>query len=213
MAEVAGFDARLRELSDLALGARTDRSDVEREQTKAAADTEQVRQRAARNQQRLDAGTLPAKDLAGLQHELASLAKRQGDLEDVELEILQRLEDIDTRLSDVAGQTAEVQAERELAVARRDATFAEIDGEAASSGGFRTTLGGQIDPALIALYEKVREQQGGVGAAALQHRRCQGCRIELNTVEINRIRAAPEDEVLRCEECRRILVRTAESGL
>ena len=186
---------------------------MEREQTKAAGDTEQVRQRVARNQQRLDAGTLPAKDLAGLQHELASLAHRQGDLEDIELEVLQRLEDLDAQLASLADETATVTAGRDLVAARRDAALSEIDAEAATAADLRGTLAGQIDGALVTLYEKIREQQGGVGAAALQHRRCQGCRIEQNTVEINRIRAAPDDEVLRCEECRRILVRTAESGL
>ena len=66
---------------------------------------------------------------------------------------------------------------------------------------------------LVALYEKIRATSGGIGAAALRQRRCEGCRLELNQVDINRIRAAADDEVLRCEECRRILVRTAESGL
>ena len=66
---------------------------------------------------------------------------------------------------------------------------------------------------LVALYEKIRASSGGIGAAALRHRRCEGCRLELNQVDINRIRGAADDEVLRCEECRRILVRTAESGL
>ena len=65
----------------------------------------------------------------------------------------------------------------------------------------------------MTLYEKIRTANGGTGAAALRQRRCGGCQLELNPVEIQRIRSAPEDEVLRCEECRRILVRTAESGL
>ena len=64
----------------------------------------------------------------------------------------------------------------------------------------------------MALYEKMRAQHG-VGAAALRGGRCEGCHLSLNTVDLARIRAAPPDEVLRCEECRRILVRTAESGL
>ncbi|MGI9007232.1 MAG: zinc ribbon domain-containing protein [Streptosporangiaceae bacterium] len=59
----------------------------------------------------------------------------------------------------------------------------------------------------------MRAQHGGVGAAALHQRRCQGCHLTLNTVDVNTIRAAPPDEVLRCEECRRILVRTPDSGL
>jgi predicted nucleic acid-binding Zn-ribbon protein len=66
---------------------------------------------------------------------------------------------------------------------------------------------------LVALYDKVRAASGGVGAAALQRGRCEGCHLQLNTTDLNRIREAPADEVLRCEECRRILVRTPESGL
>ena len=70
-----------------------------------------------------------------------------------------------------------------------------------------------VQALLVALYEKIREQQGGVGAAELRQRRCGGCRLELNNVEINELRDADPDEVMRCDECRRILVRTAESGL
>jgi predicted nucleic acid-binding Zn-ribbon protein len=66
---------------------------------------------------------------------------------------------------------------------------------------------------LVALYEKIRASSGGIGAAILRHRRCEGCNLELNQVDINRLTAAAQDEVLRCEECRRILIRTAESGV
>ena len=62
---------------------------------------------------------------------------------------------------------------------------------------------------LVALYEKVRKNSDGIGAAVLRRRRCEGCNLELNQGEINRFTAADEDEVLRCEECRRILIRTA----
>ena len=69
-----------------------------------------------------------------------------------------------------------------------------------------------LDAALLALYEKIRESSGA-GAAMLRARRCEGCRLELNPQELQRIRSAADDEVVRCEECRRILVRTGESGL
>ena len=77
----------------------------------------------------------------------------------------------------------------------------------------RDTQASGLDAELMALYEKIRGQQAGIGAAELKQRRCTGCRLELNNVEIARLRSADDDEVLRCEECRRILVRTAESGL
>ena len=64
----------------------------------------------------------------------------------------------------------------------------------------------------MALYERLREQKG-VGAALLRARQCGGCNMSLDASELSRIRAAPADEVIRCEECQRILVRTDESGL
>ena len=69
-----------------------------------------------------------------------------------------------------------------------------------------------IPEALLALYERLREQKG-IGAALLRARQCGGCNMTLDASELSRIRSAPVDEVVRCEECQRILVRTDESGL
>ncbi|HSF26990.1 MAG TPA: C4-type zinc ribbon domain-containing protein [Actinomycetes bacterium] len=213
-AELAAHEARLAELRDLTVAATTEVSDIEREQAKAEADVDQVRQRAERDQSRLDSGQVTsAKELESLQHEIASLLRRQGDLEDVQLEVMERLESAQARVGELAAETERVCAARDETVARRDASYAEIDAEAATTGQLRSVLAGQIDAALVTLYEKVRESSGGVGAAALHQRRCEGCRLELNNVDLGRFRAAPPDEVLRCEECRRILVRTDESGL
>jgi len=100
----------------------------------------------------------------------------------------------------------------ELAAARTVKT-AEIDNETEALRAQRDTQAGSVDADLVTLYEKIRAQSAGVGAAELRQRRCTGCRLELNTVEINQLRTAEDDEVMRCEECRRILIRTSESGL
>jgi hypothetical protein len=71
----------------------------------------------------------------------------------------------------------------------------------------------EIPGDFLSLYEKIRSTSGGVGAAALRKRRCDGCHLELDPAALNEIRSAPPDAVVRCEECRRILVRTDESGL
>ena len=76
----------------------------------------------------------------------------------------------------------------------------------------RTTASGMPED-LLALYEKLRAQKGGVGAAALRRRACEGCRLTLNASDLGIIAKKPTDEVVRCEECDRILVRTGESGL
>jgi len=175
---------------------------------------DQVRQRASRDQQRLDSGAVTSpKDLENLQHEIASLAKRQGDLEDVVLEAMERRESAQERVSELTERVTSVESKIDDATARRDAAIEKIDGEAASVSKEREVIAGSIPADLLKLYEKLREQQGGIGAAKLYARSCQGCRQELAITELNEIRTAAPDTVIRCENCRRILVRTSESGI
>lgn len=213
-AEIEKLDRQLADVRDLLVAAQTERSDLERARDKADGDVEQVRARSRRDQQRLDAGQVGSpRELENLQSEIASLARRQSDLEDVELEILERLENVEARIAELDARRDELTAERAVVVDRRDATLAEIEREESQAVPARQELAARIEAPLLTLYEKIRGQAGGIGAAPLRQRRCQGCRLELNMVEVNAIRAAPADEVLRHDECRRILVRTPDAGL
>ncbi|MER5499825.1 MULTISPECIES: zinc ribbon domain-containing protein [unclassified Streptomyces] len=213
-AEIESLTSDLAQLRDLLVASQTEESDTAREQTKAEQDVDQVRQRAARDQQRLDSGAITSpKDLESLQREIASLAKRQGDLEDVVLEVMERRESAQERVTELSDRVSAVQAKVDDATARRDAATRELDAEVATVTKEREVVAGSVPADLLKLYDKLREQQGGVGAARLYQRRCEGCRLELNITEINEVKAAAPDTVLRCENCRRILVRTAESGL
>jgi uncharacterized protein len=212
-AEIAQLEARLAAIDAELVVARTAATDLGRELTKAENDVEQVRQRVIRNQARLDAGQGNAKDLQGLQHELESLANRQGVLEDVELEIMERQEAAAAALSSAGAEHDQVREQLVEAQARRDKQLATLEAEANTERQDRVNAAAGVPAALITLYEKIREQSDGVGAARLYQRRCEGCRLSVPPNDLNRIRSAPEDEVIRCEECRRILVRTSESGL
>ncbi|WP_093784376.1 zinc ribbon domain-containing protein [Actinacidiphila guanduensis] len=213
-AELEQLGADLAQLRDLLVAARTEDSDTAREQTKAEQDVDQVRQRAVRDQQRLDSGMVTSpKDLENLQRELASLAKRQSDLEDVVLEVMERREAAQERAAELAGRVESLEAKVVEAEQRKTAALEAIDAEGFSVAKDREVLAAEVPADLIKLYDKLRAQQGGVGAARLYQKRCEGCRLELNITELNELRAAPADEVVRCENCRRILVRTAESGL
>ncbi len=173
-----------------------------------------MRQRATRDQQRLDSGTVTSpKDLESIQREIVSLAKRQGDLEDVVLEVMERRESAQERVAELTDRVAAVQAKADDATARRDAATSEIDGETTTITKERELVAASVPADLLKLYDKLRAQQGGVGAARLYQRRCEGCRLELNITEVNDVKAASRDTVLRCENCHRILVRTADSGL
>ena len=213
LADIERIEGRLGELRDAIVGAETELADADREQRKVENDVDVVRTRMARDQQRLDTGAVShAKELESLRHELESLAKRQGDLEDLVLEHMERREEIESRLSALRTESDGLTADLDAASARRDAAFAEIDADASARREERTILAGEMPADLLALYEKVRASSGGQGAAALHRGRCEGCHLSLPPTDLARFRAAPEDEVLRCEECRRILVRRPDSG-
>ncbi|MFC4536625.1 zinc ribbon domain-containing protein [Sphaerisporangium dianthi] len=214
--ELAEIDERAAKLARIAtqmIDAETRVGDLAREQSKAESDVDAVRVRAERDQKRLDSGQVSSpKDLSNLQSEIASLHRRQGDLEDVVLEIMERREAAEADVARLATERTEIGAGLSTLEDKRDVAFAELDKESGEAKGRRGGITADIPADLLALYEKLRGQYG-VGAAMLHGGRCQGCKVSLSIADINRIRAAAHDEVLRCEECRRILVRTPESGL
>jgi uncharacterized protein len=188
-------------------------SDLGRELLKAERDVEQVRSRIERDRARLDAGRVSSpRELENLQSEIGSLERRQADLEEIVLGVMERQEEVSHRQRALREERATLAGRREEVGARRDAALAEISEQAGKASQGRTGIAAELPADLLALYDRLRAQHT-VGAAALRKGRCEGCHLSLNTVDLARIRAAAPDEVLRCEECRRILVRTPESGL
>ncbi|HEV7755788.1 MAG TPA: C4-type zinc ribbon domain-containing protein [Mycobacteriales bacterium] len=214
IAEIEKATAVLGSLRDDVVRGRTAVEDLDREIRRLETDVEQVRARKTRDQQRMDSGAVThAKELESLQHEVASLSRRQSELEDTELELMERREEAQAVLDAAVAALDEGQGAIDAAAARRDAAFAEIDAAEATRRAERDPAAAGIPADLLALYEKIRASSGGTGAAMLRARRCEGCRIELSGSDMSALAAAPADEVVRCEECRRILVRTGESGL
>jgi predicted nucleic acid-binding Zn-ribbon protein len=214
LAEIATLTASMAPLRDSVVRARTDVEDLARQIKTLEGDVEQVRNRAKRDEQRLTSGASSAKDLESLQHEVASLARRQSELEDIELELMEQQEAAQAALTEAERALTDAEKRLTEAETRRDAELAEIASVEAERRAEREPLAAQLPTDLLALYEKIRSTTGvGVGAARLRARTCEGCRIELSGSDLAAAKAAAEDEVLRCEECRRILVRTPESGL
>jgi len=214
IAEIAELDRRLSALADEAVAARTEVQDLARGQSKLDADVEVVRARMARDQQRLDTGAVSTpRELESLQSEIESLHRRQTVLEDQELEVMETREAAENRLAGAESSIEEATAARTVATQRRQAAEQEIDAEASLVSTRRAQVAPAVPADLLALYDTIRAASSGVGAAALVRRRCEGCHLELGGAELREVKAAPSDEVLRCDNCRRILVRTAESGL
>jgi len=214
LAEIAALETERRRTDDEARDARIAVDDLTAEQARADGDVEQVRARQRRDQDRLDSGAVGnPKDLERIQAELVSLARRISTLEDQELEVMERLEEAQGRLDGAQERLAAIDHRLADLVAARDAATAEIDADLVALEAERGPVAEQIPEDLAALYERLRASKDGVGAAPLRARACQGCRLTVDAAELGVIRAAPADAVLRCEECSRILVRTAESGL
>jgi len=213
LAELAALERELSALQDELARVRADADDLDRDIARLERDIEQVRDRKDRDSARLAAGTGPARELEALQHEVESLTRRQTVLEDQELELMERREQVQGTIDDLEGRLADAQRRRAETEQRRDAALAEIAAEEEARRQARAPLAARLPADLVALYEKIRDDHDGVGAARLRGGRCGGCRLELSGSERARVRAAAPDEVIRCEECRRIMVRDAESGL
>ncbi|HEX5741157.1 MAG TPA: C4-type zinc ribbon domain-containing protein [Pilimelia sp.] len=214
--EHAALDAAALEASrqeDARVRAQVTVDDLDRDIARLEADVAQVRARRAKDEDRLAGGGLPARELTALQHEVTSLQRRQSDLEDQELELMEQRETAQGALDEVRRRLEQARAERDAAQARRDAALAAIDKDEQFQRLARGPAVADLPADLLALYDRVREACGGLAAAPIHAGRCGGCRIEFSGSERARIRAAAPDEVIRCEDCRRIMVRTPESGL
>jgi len=213
LGEYQRIEARDAGLRDELAALEAAESDLRREQAKAEADVDQVRSRVERDRTRLDAGQVSSpRELENLQSEIVSLNRRQSDLEEIVLDVMERQEAAEGRRASLTREQSELAQQRDEVAARRDVALGEIGEQEEKAGSLRASVAADVPGDLLDLYGKLRAQHG-VGAAALRRGRCEGCHLSLNTVDLARIRAAAPDEVLRCEECRRILVRTPESGL
>ena len=208
--ELLGKNQRLTVVRDLAIAAQTQISDIKRELLRSEADVEQVVARLERDERRLIDGSSAPKELEKLQHEVETLGIRRSELEDVELEIMLRMESVKDRLDELKGEETLLISELEEIESRKFLALAGIDSDVAATLAERMITVSQIDGVLVDLYEKIRHNNNGTGAAALREGRCEGCHLAINSVEISRMKTLAPDEVVRCEECRCILVRGAK---
>lgn len=209
--QIRELSGRAADLEEEAVSRGTEVSDLRREVTKAEDDVQAVRLRADRDRGRLDSGQGSAKDLQALQGELEVLARRQGALEDVELEAMERLESAEKLHDEARAQRDAIAADITRLSAERDEQLSAIDAEIGDIEAERALTAEGLDAGLMALYEKLRAQHGGIGAAALRGSQCLGCHMTLNAGDLRVIESAAPDAIVRCEECGRILVRKADA--
>jgi uncharacterized protein len=212
LAEIAEAEKTVQARKDAKVANETALGDLDREVKRQEKEIDAVRAREDRDRALLAGGTVNSKQMTDLEHELATLERRQATLEDDLLELMERREAVE-----LDGQHAGVElakAEEALADAanRRDHALADLENVWARRTDDRAKLVPGFPEQLLAAYERVRSHRG-IGAALLRARRCGACRIELDRSAISRISGTAADEVVTCDECGAIMVRTAESGL
>lgn len=185
---------------DLRIAAETELSDLSGEINRSESDVEQVVKRIEKDEQRLNAGQGTPKELEQMQHELISLNARRSELEEIELEVMLRADGIKDRIKELSSKEAELAIKVSEALVAKDAALTAIKTEMQKTLAARAELFPQLEKALADLYEKV-------GAAKLQNGQCLGCNLKINAGDMAKLNALLAEEVARCEECRRILVR------
>ena len=185
--------------------------DAELEISRVESDVEVVATRMKRDRSRLETSS-STKDIQGLEHEIASLEKRQSDLEDIELAVMERMDDINARLALVTEELGIFTAEQLALQTDRDSALAEISHERAGVQVSRDLIAGGIGDELLGLYNR---QQGryGIGAALLTRGISMGSNVKLHESDLAKIRLAAPDDVVLDPDSNCILVRTEQSGL
>ena len=181
---------------------------AERELTAAEDQVAQVSAKIAKDEHRLYAGGL-SKDLEALQKDISSLSARRSDLEDAELEVLERLDALRAAQAEAAGRLSEASAAHAALRAELDAALAEVAAERASVAAERAEFVAGVDPGLVTVYEKTLAKRG-VGAARLFHGTSEGSGMALSPGDLSTIRGAAEDDIVFCPDSGCILVRSPE---
>ena len=210
--EVARLETERSARKDAAVAVQMAIDDLDRDIGKLEGEVDAVRKREDRDRSMLQSGTVGAKQLTELQHELGTLERRQSVLEDELLEVMERREASEADYRHAGAQLSRIEEELLDAQRHRDEAMADLDVAQNRCETDRVGLVARVPADLLAIYERQRDKQG-TGAALLQARRCGACRIELDRGEIGRIAVATPETVVRCPECGAILVRTNESGL
>jgi len=204
---IAAAMARRAEASDELIAAKTELSDITVQVQRSEAEVTPVRERLTRNQARVDAGEMDPKALSTALAEIEHLKQRISDLEDAQLEAMDAQDRATSHVGELTDTLDQIEKDLRSQVSARDAEVADLAAEAKSLSEARADTASQISAPLLALYEKIRVRANGVGVARFEKGRCSGCGLQATVSDSTAYMAAPPDEVIRCTECDRILIR------
>jgi predicted nucleic acid-binding Zn-ribbon protein len=206
MAELVSVEEELRALLKALNEAQAVLTPVRTAYDDAQRESGRLRTRAEGLDKTLSASTANARELAALQGELVHVRELLARSEDRELDYLIEVEPLDevvnavkakaqpqvTRRTELQGVIAELQGglDDELLSLRRDR-------------GERATA---LSAELLARYDAAFARVGTSGAAQVDAGRCDGCRIALSPLDVDRWKGQGEGSFMPCPECGRLLL-------
>ncbi|HEY6532814.1 MAG TPA: C4-type zinc ribbon domain-containing protein [Acidimicrobiales bacterium] len=187
---------------------RARRDELAREQLKLEDEIGRIESKRVQvDKQLYGEGLTSPKEAQALQADLESLKRRQDFLEEQVLELMEQIEPLDAELSSANQALTANSTEHEEVTAALAAAEVDLDAELERVAEARSALVDAVPASLLAEYERLRPQYGGVAVARLDHGTCQGCFLTLAAAEVDEIRRAPADALLHCPDCGRLLVR------
>ncbi|MGB4706609.1 MAG: C4-type zinc ribbon domain-containing protein [Aquiluna sp.] len=181
-----------------------DHEEVERDVRRAEADLELVENRISKDKQRL-AVSSDSKVITGIQHELESLAKRQGELEEAQLILMESIDQSNLEQEAIQLERKRLQAELSAATESAALDIANLSTELSTVNGEMAEIRKAVSAELVELFDKIRVRGTAVGK--LKDSTCGACNMNLTSTAVGQLSAVPNDELARCPECSAILVR------
>jgi predicted nucleic acid-binding Zn-ribbon protein len=179
--------------------------DAERELQRTAADLELVENRIAKDLERLNQSSNP-KDIQGIQHEMDTLARRKDELETTELEIMENIDDVRSKLEQLLEHKRVLETQLEAEKASTKTSIDELGGQILEMENTVGKLRSGAPQDVLAIYDQRATR--GVPIGKLLTSTCGACNMSLTSTAMNDLHKVPADELARCPECTAILVRS-----
>lgn len=206
--ELVGVRSQREELESRLGGERERLGALEVRQDELEAEVTGARARLEGIEKRMYSGEVGAsRDLQAMAEEVDGLKGRIRRLEDVILEVMEEREPVEALVGQLGAELAGVTDRQAHIESDLEAAEHELAGEEAEHAARRAELAAAVPPDLLERYERLRQRLGGIGVARLVSAGCGGCHLTLPATELDRLRKAPPDAVITCEQCGRILVR------
>lgn len=148
-----------------------------------------------------------ARDVTALATSLDHLRERASLLEDEVLAAMEEGGPLDEQVALVDGEIAALADRRRGVAAALAEAEATIDLAVAGLTERRDAARQAVGDGELAIYDRLRARLDGIAVARLVGTRCDGCHLTLPATELDRIRRAPADDLVYCDQCGRILVR------